>query len=454
MGRRSRSRAWQPQRTVFQQAAAAGVAASAVGPNAFAGSGLTQAVYRGADYPARSAPATWPRWCWPRSAPRPGRSSTATSPSSTSPGTCAASTPPAWRAQLGLIDRMVEQLVDGLPDDAALLVTADHGMLDVPADTRLDLEDEPELMDGVRLLAGEPRARYVHAEDGAPTTCWTAGGPSSGSRAWVAGRDEAVASGIFGPVDEGLAAAIGDVVALARGTLGVHAPRSASRAPARSRPTTARSPRPSWRSRCSLARGPRARLSASAGAPSARTCQVRECAGCVARQVRCTASSDGRLSTVATTSPSGPAMRHRPPLDLGAGRGEPRWTSVTGRSSTPSRPSSRGRAAGRPAPPADAGPAAQPRQRHLAALVRGHQLRAVAGHLPVVEAVRQHQHVGGEPVPAQVAALPHVGRAGGRQRAGQRAPAQRAAGVVPAVRADQVGRAGAPVRRPSRPRAR
>ena len=70
-----------------------------------------------------------------------------------------------------------------------------------------------------------------------------------------------------------------------------------------------------------------------------------------------------------------------------------------------------------------------------------------SGHLPVVEAVRQDDDVRGEPVAAQVAALPDVGGARRRQRSGQRSPAQRAAGVVAAVRADQVDRpvrAGSP----------
>jgi hypothetical protein len=125
---------------------------------------------------------------------------------------------PAWRAQLQLIDRVVEQLVDGLPGDAALLVTADHGMLDVPADTRVDLDEHPELTDGVRLLAGEPRARYVHAEPGAAPDVLDRWRAVLGERAWVASREEAIASGVFGPVDEALAPRIGNVVALARGS--------------------------------------------------------------------------------------------------------------------------------------------------------------------------------------------------------------------------------------------
>jgi hypothetical protein len=90
----------------------------------------------------------------------------------------------------------------------------------------------------------------------------------------------------------------------------------------------------------------------------------------------------------------------------------------------------------------DAGPPAQPRQRHLAAFVRPHQVAAVAGHLPVVEAVRQHHHVGGEAVAAEMAALPHVHRPRRRQCPGQRPAAQRAAGVMAAVRAHQVGGPG------------
>jgi hypothetical protein len=108
--------------------------------------------------------------------------------------------------------------VTGLPDDAALLVTADHGMLDVPADTRFDLDAEPALTDGVRVLAGEPRARYVHALPGAADDVLARWREVLRDRAWVASRDEVVASGVFGPVDDALAPRIGDVVALARGS--------------------------------------------------------------------------------------------------------------------------------------------------------------------------------------------------------------------------------------------
>ena len=216
---------WQAQRTVFEQAEAAGVPATAVGPYAYAGSGLTRAVYRGATYTGAVGHGDLCALVL--------RSLTATPralvygyiPELDVTGHVRGIDSPSWRAQLAFIDRVVEELVAGLPDDAALLVTADHGMLNVPAATRVDLDEEPDLTEGVRLLTGEPRARYVHAEPGAATDVLHRWREVLGERAWVGSRDDAVASGVFGPVDDAVAARIGDVVALARGTWALTTPR-------------------------------------------------------------------------------------------------------------------------------------------------------------------------------------------------------------------------------------
>jgi hypothetical protein len=217
-------REWQARPTVFEQATAAGVTATAVGPSLYAGSGLTESVYRGATYPGSYSPGDLVAGLL--DALTAGRRTLAYGyiPELDLTGHLRGVDSPAWRAQLGLLDRMVEQIVDGLPDDAALLVTADHGMLDVPDSTRFDVEGEPGLMDGVRLLAGEPRARYVHAEDGAADDLLHRWREALGHRAWVTARDEAVASGVFGPVGDEVAERIGDVVALARGTWAFTAP--------------------------------------------------------------------------------------------------------------------------------------------------------------------------------------------------------------------------------------
>jgi Type I phosphodiesterase / nucleotide pyrophosphatase len=209
---------WQAQRTVFEQATAAGVTCTVVGPHTFSHSGLTRAAYRGADYANAYGPGDLVAVV--HAALAKGERSLVYGyiPELDLTGHVRGVDSASWRYQLGVVDRMVEQLAAGLPEDAVLLVTADHGMVDVPGSTRLDVGEEPGLTDGVRLLTGEPRARYVHTEPGAAADVLATWRSVLGSRAWVVSRAEAVDSGVFGPVDPALADRIGDVVALARGS--------------------------------------------------------------------------------------------------------------------------------------------------------------------------------------------------------------------------------------------
>jgi hypothetical protein len=74
----------------------------------------------------------------------------------------------------------------------------------------------------VRALAGEPRARHVHAELGQAADVLARWSAELGDRMWVGSRDDAVRAGLFGPV-VGPAALrrIGDVLAVATGQTSV-----------------------------------------------------------------------------------------------------------------------------------------------------------------------------------------------------------------------------------------
>jgi hypothetical protein len=135
----------------------------------------------------------------------------------------------AWRFQLGHVDRLAEHLAGALPQDTALYVTADHGMVDVGAADRIDADAWPELCDGVTILGGEPRARHVYAQAGAAADVLDNWRGVLGASAWVASRDEAIAEGWFGPVGPGLADRIGDVVAACAGSGAVVATRAEPR---------------------------------------------------------------------------------------------------------------------------------------------------------------------------------------------------------------------------------
>lgn len=124
-----------------------------------------------------------------------------------------------WRFQLRFVDLLAERIASVLPPGALLCVTSDHGMVD-PGE-RLDADRTPELLDGVALLGGDARCRYVYAEPGARDDVLAAWRAVVGDRAWVVPREEAVADGWFGPVAPGMAERIGDVVAVPHGGLAI-----------------------------------------------------------------------------------------------------------------------------------------------------------------------------------------------------------------------------------------
>ncbi|MGC4796737.1 hypothetical protein GAR06_01269 [Micromonospora saelicesensis] len=218
---------WQPVPTQLERARAAGVTTTVVSRPEFGGSGLTVAANRGGDFRgaaggdavatamlAALAAGTGPTLVsgYHADLDRHGHVSGVDSA--------------PWRLAATEVDALVARLVDGLPPDAALLVTADHGQLDVPAAHRFDLDTDPRLRAGVRLVAGEARVRYLHVEPGAVDDVRAAWSEVLGATARVRTRDEVVATGWFGPVPEEHLGRIGDVVVICNDTYAVMASRT------------------------------------------------------------------------------------------------------------------------------------------------------------------------------------------------------------------------------------
>jgi type I phosphodiesterase/nucleotide pyrophosphatase len=212
---------WQPRRTIYQRAVAAGIAAYYVAPQAFRRSGLTRAAVRGAEYrPADSMGALAGQACHLlRDADEALVTVYHGDLDGTGHGFGVASD--SWYYQLAHVDKLAEQIAGTLPSDTALYVTADHGMVDVPPEDRVDVDATPALRAGVALLGGEPRARHVYAQPGAAADVLAAWREVLGSRAWVVSREEAIKENWFGPVDPPMIARIGDVVAAPAGNWGI-----------------------------------------------------------------------------------------------------------------------------------------------------------------------------------------------------------------------------------------
>jgi len=122
-----------------------------------------------------------------------------------------------WVAALEDADGELRRLAGGLPRDTVMVVTADHGMVDVPGAPRWDIGETPGLAQDLELVAGEPRALhlYVRGDDVAGVAERWQG--ILGENAVVLTRLEAEAAGLFGPISPEVRDRIGDlVVALAR----------------------------------------------------------------------------------------------------------------------------------------------------------------------------------------------------------------------------------------------
>ena len=205
---------WQRLPTLFQTADATGLSSIAIGPARYAESGFTRAVLRGAEY--RPAGSIADRLARARDAlAGPSALIYVYVPELDTASHAHGLDSPNWLAALEELDAAVGRFVPDLGPTHGLLVTADHGVIDVPHEAQLVVA--PELLEGVRHVAGEPRCLQLHLEPGESPEVhaerWRAG---EGSRAWVATRAEAIEAGWFGEVAPEVLPRIGDVLVAAR----------------------------------------------------------------------------------------------------------------------------------------------------------------------------------------------------------------------------------------------
>jgi predicted AlkP superfamily pyrophosphatase or phosphodiesterase len=209
----------QPERTVFQQAVEAGVPVRLIAPREIGASGLTRAVLRGGEVRGihalgdlisqvlRALREQDRMLCYAYHADLDGLGH------GYGPGS------DAWCYQLSVVDHLAVTIANGLPPDAMLVVTADHGMVTVGEQDRIDFDTEPDLRYGVRMLGGEGRVRYLYAEAGAVDDVVDSWRGVLGDRAQVLRRQQAIDRGWFGPrVADRVRPRIGDVVVAAQGS--------------------------------------------------------------------------------------------------------------------------------------------------------------------------------------------------------------------------------------------
>jgi len=205
------AREWQRETTMFERMTGAGTAVTSIGPARFAGSGLTEAALRGPVYASAESLAD---------------RVDATVAALRTPGVAYLYWGDVdkaghhhgwgslqWGDALAELDAELGRLARSLPKGTVLLVTADHGMVDVDLRQRWDVAGEPMLGADVELVAGEPRALHLHLTPGAdPADVVARWQEVLGAAAVVATRADATARGWFGQVAAHVSPIIGDVV--------------------------------------------------------------------------------------------------------------------------------------------------------------------------------------------------------------------------------------------------
>ena len=208
---------WQRHPTVFERLEASGSVAISIGPWRFADSGLTQAALRGAEYsPAQSLSQ---------------RVDTALSHlrdpevdlvylywgQVDSAGHEHGWRSPQWAEELTHLDAELQRLDRLLPAGTLLVITADHGMVDVPPGARIDVAEHQQMLQDVDLIGGEPRAVHVYTRPGRAEGVLSRWQEHLGDRARVLSRRQLIDSGLLGPVSHRHEQAIGDVMVIAEG---------------------------------------------------------------------------------------------------------------------------------------------------------------------------------------------------------------------------------------------
>ncbi|MET0734130.1 MAG: nucleotide pyrophosphatase/phosphodiesterase family protein [Microbacterium sp.] len=136
-----------------------------------------------------------------------------------------------WITALERVDAAARALGTALAPGTGAVVTGDHGMVDVPRHRQILLSEGDALLDGVDLIGGEPRMLHLYAEPGRAGAVRDAWEASESGRSWVMSRDEAIAAGLFGPVDDAVRERIGDVLVAARAAIAYYDDREADKAP-------------------------------------------------------------------------------------------------------------------------------------------------------------------------------------------------------------------------------
>lgn len=208
---------WQPIPTFFERAKLHGIQVSHVAAKRYEDTGFTSAAFRGAEYRGanileemaeqasislRKSPSF--TYVYVNDVDVAGHSDGVGSDK--------------WLGALSYVDLVAATLIERLPRGTRIWITSDHGM--VNAQEKIVLGRENSLLEGISLVAGEPRARHLYLDDDhvsgqGPNEAALRYREFFGNRIDVFTRKEAIEAQLFGKeVSEASHDRMGDLIAV------------------------------------------------------------------------------------------------------------------------------------------------------------------------------------------------------------------------------------------------
>lgn len=225
---------WQRVPPILEREALAGRPCFVVTKPEYAGSGLTEAILRGGEFVPAEDLADRVTAAVDAVTRYPGALVYLYAPELDAAGHKHGWESDAWSSALEQVDAAARGLASALPSGVGALVTADHGMVDIPRHRHILLTAGDDLTPGVRHIGGEPRMLHLYAEDGAAAAVADAWTRSESTRSWVMTRDDAIGAGLFGAVVDGpVRDRIGDVLVAARADVVYYDDRLSDKGPQR-----------------------------------------------------------------------------------------------------------------------------------------------------------------------------------------------------------------------------
>jgi predicted AlkP superfamily pyrophosphatase or phosphodiesterase len=213
---RTDSNIWQPNQTVSEMAFAAGIACHVIGHEEYRNTGYTQATMRQADYIATESMAD--RFETARKILKTaGESITYLYiPELDKFGHRNGWQSAGWAHLLEELDAHLAKLAAALPKDCAMVVTADHGMIDSELEQRLVIDDFVEQGGMLEWFGGDTRVAYLYLKDPSAAEVLKQNLESKSALFQTVLTKDAIDANWFGPVGELASQRLPEVMLLAR----------------------------------------------------------------------------------------------------------------------------------------------------------------------------------------------------------------------------------------------